>query len=184
VSGRARHVPGAPIFGGMIGGTGPANPIGASTAARRSMSRIGFGTNEFIRCCKLTSAQPYLAANLRSLPAQAFWQWVECCNAPAGQTTYSDLRAAAGGTASLSTSASGASATNPGGVAASSGGTSMRKNFAAGNPGSDCRRSSGRGWRRRHSLRRELCGACKTGVCERETVDLDGRQPSRSKIPP
>ena len=55
-----------------------------------------FGTNEFMRFCKLSGAQPYFAANLRSLPANAFHEWVEYCNAPAGQTTLSDMRAAAG----------------------------------------------------------------------------------------
>jgi alpha-N-arabinofuranosidase len=55
-----------------------------------------FGTNEFIRFCKLVGADPYFAANIRSLPALAFQQWVEYCNAPAGQTTHSDVRAAAG----------------------------------------------------------------------------------------
>lgn len=55
-----------------------------------------FGTNEFMRFCRLTGAQPYFAANLRSLPAQAFQEWVEYCNAPAGRTTLSDMRAAAG----------------------------------------------------------------------------------------
>jgi len=55
-----------------------------------------FGTNEFIRFCRLTGAAPYIAANVRSLPAKDFYQWVEYCNAPAGATTMSDLRAAAG----------------------------------------------------------------------------------------
>ncbi len=55
-----------------------------------------FGTNEFIRFCKLSSAEPYLAANLRSLPALDFDHWVEYCNAPAGSTTLAKLREAAG----------------------------------------------------------------------------------------
>jgi alpha-N-arabinofuranosidase len=55
-----------------------------------------FGTNEFMRFCRLTGAQPYFAANLRSLPAKDFYEWVEYCNAPAGLTTLSDMRAAAG----------------------------------------------------------------------------------------
>jgi len=55
-----------------------------------------FGTNEFIRFCKLIGAEPYLAANLRSLPAEEFYHWVEYCNSPAGSTTLADLRAAAG----------------------------------------------------------------------------------------
>ncbi|MGB7207169.1 MAG: alpha-L-arabinofuranosidase C-terminal domain-containing protein [Pyrinomonadaceae bacterium] len=52
-----------------------------------------FGTNEFIKFCQLTGAEPYLAANLRSLPAQAFNEWVEYCNSPAGTTTYAEMRA-------------------------------------------------------------------------------------------
>ena len=55
-----------------------------------------FGTNEFMRFCKLTGAEPYLAANVRSLPALDFDDWVEYCNSPAGSTTLADTRAAAG----------------------------------------------------------------------------------------
>jgi alpha-N-arabinofuranosidase len=55
-----------------------------------------FGTNEFGRFCRLSGMQPYLAANLRSLPARDFYQWVEYCNSPAGSTTAAELRAAAG----------------------------------------------------------------------------------------
>ena len=55
-----------------------------------------FGTAEFVRFCRLLGAQPYIAANVRSLPAKAFYEWVEYCNAPAGLTTYSDVRAAQG----------------------------------------------------------------------------------------
>jgi alpha-L-arabinofuranosidase len=55
-----------------------------------------FGTNEFFQFCKLIGSQPYLAANVRSLPAAEFYQWVEYCNSPAGSTTLADVRAAAG----------------------------------------------------------------------------------------
>lgn len=55
-----------------------------------------FGTNEFTEFCRLIGAQPYLAANLRSLPAEQFYRWVEYCNSPAGSTTLADERAAAG----------------------------------------------------------------------------------------
>ena len=55
-----------------------------------------FGTNEFIQFCKLIGSQPYLAANVRSLPATEFYRWVEYCNSPAGTTTLADMRAAAG----------------------------------------------------------------------------------------
>jgi alpha-N-arabinofuranosidase len=54
------------------------------------------GTNEFVHFCKLIGAEPYLAANVRSLPASAFQEWVEYCNSPAGSTTLADARAAAG----------------------------------------------------------------------------------------
>jgi len=55
-----------------------------------------FGTNEFMRFCRLVGAQPYLAANVRSLPPMAFFEWVEYCNSPAGSTTLAELRAAGG----------------------------------------------------------------------------------------
>ena len=55
-----------------------------------------FGTNEFMHLCQLAGAQPYVGANLRTLDPQAFHQWVEYCNAPAGSTTLADLRATGG----------------------------------------------------------------------------------------
>jgi len=55
-----------------------------------------FGTNEFVHFCQLIGSQPYLAANVRSLPAEQFYRWVEYCNSPAGSTTLADERAAAG----------------------------------------------------------------------------------------
>jgi alpha-N-arabinofuranosidase len=55
-----------------------------------------FGTIEFFRFCRLAGAAPYFAANLRSLPAQEFWRWVEYCNSPAGSTTLADQRASDG----------------------------------------------------------------------------------------
>ena len=55
-----------------------------------------FGTDEFMRFCMLTSAEPYVAANLRSLPPLDFDHWVEYCNSPKGSTTLADMRAAGG----------------------------------------------------------------------------------------
>ena len=52
-----------------------------------------FGTNEFMRLCRLTGAQPYMAANVRSLEAQDFYEWVEYCNSPADSTTNARVRA-------------------------------------------------------------------------------------------
>ena len=79
---------------------------GAPTSGQQEESAAGpashkydpnqFGTNEFIQFCKLIGSQPYLAANVRSLPAAEFYRWVEYCNSPAGSTTLADMRAAAG----------------------------------------------------------------------------------------
>jgi alpha-N-arabinofuranosidase len=55
-----------------------------------------FGTNEFLRFCQLIGSKPYLAANVRSLPAEQFYQWIEYCNSPAGSTALAEERAAAG----------------------------------------------------------------------------------------
>jgi alpha-N-arabinofuranosidase len=55
-----------------------------------------FGTDEFLRFCQLSGAQPYLAANLRSLTARDFYEWVDYCNSPAGATTLAEMRGAAG----------------------------------------------------------------------------------------
>jgi len=55
-----------------------------------------FGTNEFVHFCNLIGSQPYLAANVRSLPAEEFYRWVEYCNSPARSTTLADTRAEAG----------------------------------------------------------------------------------------
>jgi len=66
------------------------------SAANHKFESNEFGTNEFVHFCKLIGAEPYLAANLRSLPATEFQHWVEYCNSPAGSTTLADVRAAAG----------------------------------------------------------------------------------------
>jgi alpha-N-arabinofuranosidase len=55
-----------------------------------------FGTNEFISFCHLIGAQPYLAANVRSLSPLDFDQWVEYCNAPPSSTTLADARSSNG----------------------------------------------------------------------------------------
>ncbi len=55
-----------------------------------------FGTQEFMRFCSLTDAKPYLAANVRGLPALDFQQWVEYCNSPAASTSLAQERAAQG----------------------------------------------------------------------------------------
>jgi alpha-N-arabinofuranosidase len=52
-----------------------------------------FGSIDFARLCRLVGSEPYFAANLRSLPARDFYQWVEYCNSPAGTTSFADQRA-------------------------------------------------------------------------------------------
>lgn len=55
-----------------------------------------FGTNEFAHLCKAVGAEPYFAANVRSLNAKDFYEWIEYCNSPAGATSGADLRARGG----------------------------------------------------------------------------------------
>jgi alpha-N-arabinofuranosidase len=55
-----------------------------------------FGTHEFIRFCRLTGTQPYLAANVGTGSPEEFQQWLEYCNAPAKATSLADERAANG----------------------------------------------------------------------------------------
>jgi alpha-N-arabinofuranosidase len=56
-----------------------------------------FGTAEFIRFCRLCGAEPYLAANVRSLTPADFNGWVEYCNSPADSTTLAKTRSGDGG---------------------------------------------------------------------------------------
>jgi len=51
-----------------------------------------FGTHEFIEFCRLCGAEPYFAANVGTGTAEEFQSWVEYCNAPAGRTTYAQMR--------------------------------------------------------------------------------------------
>ena len=94
-----------------------------------------FGTNEFVHFCKLIGSQPYLAANVRSLPADEFYRWVEYCNSPAGSTTLADMRAAGGISRNRSAFATGASATSRGAAAAISRRRNMPWNSADTPPG-------------------------------------------------
>jgi alpha-N-arabinofuranosidase len=71
-------------------------PAGAPTDGPGRYDPNHFGTLEFLRFCKLTGSQPYLAANLRSGTARDFYEWVDYCNAPVGATTLAELRATHG----------------------------------------------------------------------------------------
>ena len=74
----------------------PEWPKNANRKGPQSYDPNEFGTVEFTRFCKLSGAQPYFAANVRSLPAEQFYRWVEYCNSPAGTTALSEQRAADG----------------------------------------------------------------------------------------
>jgi len=44
-----------------------------------------YGLHEFMHTCRAIGCKPYLAANMRSLPARDFYQEIEYCNAPSGE---------------------------------------------------------------------------------------------------
>ena len=90
-SARARTGPPAPTSGPTI-----PRPSHLGNDAVQLYETNAFGTDEFMRFCHLAGAQPYLASNLRSLPALEFARWVEYCNSPAGSTTLAKQRAANG----------------------------------------------------------------------------------------
>jgi len=55
-----------------------------------------FGIHEFMHLCRLTGAEPYLAANMNSGSPGEFHDWVSYCNAPVGTLSLADERAANG----------------------------------------------------------------------------------------
>ena len=55
-----------------------------------------FGIHEFMQLCRLTGAEPYLAANMASGSPREFHDWVLYCNAPDGTVSLANERAANG----------------------------------------------------------------------------------------
>lgn len=55
-----------------------------------------FGVHEFMHLCRLTGAEPYLAANMGSGTPAEFHDWASYCNAPVGTVSLADERAANG----------------------------------------------------------------------------------------
>jgi alpha-L-arabinofuranosidase len=76
-------------------------PANANRRGPQAYEPNTFGTVEFAHFCEQVGAQPYFAANLRSLPAQQLFQWIEYCNSPTGSTTLAEQRAADGHTEPL-----------------------------------------------------------------------------------
>ena len=78
-------------------GIGPRSKRPKRAAFWSQQDTNAYGTHEFMETCSAIGCRPYLAADVRSLPARDFYQWVEYCNAPAGEgNALADLRAANG----------------------------------------------------------------------------------------
>ena len=65
-------------------GLGSAGKRPARTAFWGQQDTNQYGLHEFIHTCRAIGCKPYLAANLRTMPARDFYQEIEYCNAPAG----------------------------------------------------------------------------------------------------
>ena len=65
-------------------GIGPAAKRPARAGFWGQQDSNQYGLHEFMHTCKAIGCKPYLAADLRSLPARDFYQEIEYCNAPAG----------------------------------------------------------------------------------------------------
>lgn len=65
-------------------GLGPANKRPNRAAFWDQQENNRYGLHEFMATCRAIGCQPYLAGDLRSLPAKDFYQFVEYCNAPSG----------------------------------------------------------------------------------------------------
>ena len=65
-------------------GLGPASKRPARSGFWDQQDSNQYGLHEFMHTCRAIGCKPYLAANLRTLPARDFYQEVEYCNAPAG----------------------------------------------------------------------------------------------------
>jgi alpha-N-arabinofuranosidase len=75
-------------------GIGPAGKRPTRAAFWGQQDSNEYGLHEFVHTCTAIGAKPYLAANMRSLPARDFYDEIEYCNAPAGEVpTHSHSKA-------------------------------------------------------------------------------------------
>ena len=65
-------------------GIGPSDKRPARSAFWGQQDSNQYGLHEFMHTCRAIGCKPYLAANLRTMPARDFYQEIEYCNAPAG----------------------------------------------------------------------------------------------------
>jgi alpha-N-arabinofuranosidase len=63
-------------------GLGPIDKRPQRTAFWGKEDTNQYGLHEFMATCRAIGCEPYLAADLRTLPARDFYQWIEYCNAP------------------------------------------------------------------------------------------------------
>src|ERR1700728_2940506 len=63
-------------------GLGPKAKRPARTGFWGQQDSNQFGLHEFMHTCRAIGCKPYLAADLRTLPARDFYQEIEYCNAP------------------------------------------------------------------------------------------------------
>jgi alpha-L-arabinofuranosidase len=65
-------------------GIGPRAQRQARTGFWSQQESNQYGLHEFMHTCRAIECKPYLAADMRSLPARDFYHEIEYCNAPAG----------------------------------------------------------------------------------------------------
>ena len=76
-------------------GIGPANQRPNRAAFWNQQENNRYGLHEFMATCRAIGCQPYLAGDLRSLPARDFYQFIEYCNTPAGNNPSNSANPAA-----------------------------------------------------------------------------------------
>lgn len=65
-------------------GLGPRDKRPARAGFWKQQDQNQYGLHEFMHTCRAIGCKPYLAGNLRTLPARDFYQFIEYCNAPSG----------------------------------------------------------------------------------------------------
>lgn len=91
-------------------GIGPRGKRPARTAFWSQQDTNAYGLHEFMHTCRAIGCEPYLAANIRSLPARDFYQFMEYCNAPAGSVPSNSAAPAVPNTLAAERAANGDSA--------------------------------------------------------------------------
>jgi alpha-N-arabinofuranosidase len=88
-------------------GLGPAGKRPARAGFWGQQDPNTYGLHEFMHTCRAIGCKPYLAADMRSLPARDFYQEIEYCNAPAGNLPSNSAAPAAPDTLAAQRAANG-----------------------------------------------------------------------------